>query len=107
MPKINLNLKKLSLMRGGSLFGFGLSAHRDWKIILSGFMILIILSAGFSFLVFQQINNNTTGANQEEVVQNNSLDTELLKKTIIYYQEKAIKLEEIKSKKSTLADPAI
>ena len=42
--KINLDLfKKFSLMKGGSFLGFGLSAHRDWKIILSGFIVVVVL----------------------------------------------------------------
>lgn len=108
MPKINLNFKKFSLMRGGSFLGWGQSAHRDWKIILSGFIIAILFSLLFSFLVFKQINN--AGASvfeQSGTVRNDSLDTALLKKIILYYEEQTKKFEKIKSTKGALIDPSI
>lgn len=107
MPKINLTFKKFSLMRG-SFLGWGRSAHRDWKIILSGFIVAIIFSLFFSFLVFKQISNakvSVTG--QNETVQSGVIDTELLKKIILYYEDQAKKFEKIKSMKSTLVDPSI
>jgi len=108
MTKINLNFKKVSLMRGGSFLGWGQSAHRDWKIILSGFILAIIFSLLFSFLVFKQINNaGDSGFLQNETVQNGALDTTLLKKIILYYDDQAKKFEKIKSNKSTLSDPSI
>lgn len=95
-------------MRGGSFLGWGQSAHRDWKIILSGFILAIIFSLLFSFLVFKQINNaGDSGFLQNETVQNGALDTTLLKKIILYYDDQAKKFEKIKSNKSTLSDPSI
>lgn len=95
-------------MRGGSLLGWGQSAHRDWKIILSGFIISVLLSLLFSFLVFKQINNASTSVTGEaRTVQNSSIDTVLLKKIILYYDDQAKKFEKIKSNQSTLPDPSI
>lgn len=95
-------------MRSGSFLGWGQSAHRDWKIILSGFIVAVIFSLLFSFLVFKQINNagNST-ALQTETVQNGVLDTTLLKKIILYYEDQAKKFEKIKSTKNTLPDPSV
>lgn len=108
MTKINLNFKKFSLMRGGSFLGWGQSAHRDWKIILSGFILVVVFSLLFSFLVFKQINNAGDSLSlQNETVQNGALDTTLLKKIILYYEDQAQKFEKIKSTKNTLPDPSV
>lgn len=95
-------------MRGGSFLGWGQSAHRDWKIILSGFIVVVLFSFLFSFLVFRQINN--VGAStvvQNETVENSVIDTILLKKIISYYEDQAKKFEKIKSTRSALIDPSI
>ncbi len=108
MPKINLNFKKFSLMRGGSFLGWGQSAHRDWKIILSGFIVAVLFSLLFSFLVFKQINNvGGSTASQSGTIENSSIDTALLKKIISYYDDQAKKFEKIKPSKSAIPDPSI
>lgn len=95
-------------MRGGSFLGWGQSAHRDWKIILTGFIVVVLFSLFFSFLVFKQINNvgNSTTP-QNGIVENSSIDTILLKKIISYYDDQAKKFEKIKSNKISLPDPSI
>ncbi|GEM_PF-5658044 len=108
MPKINLHFKKVSLMRSGSFLGWGQSAHRDWKIILSGFIVVVLFSLLFSFLVFKQINNvEAPVVMQNETLENSLIDTALLKKIILYYDDQAKKFEKIKSTRSTLPDPSI
>ncbi|MHB0978278.1 MAG: hypothetical protein ACYC1K_02670 [Minisyncoccota bacterium] len=108
MPKINLNFKKVSLMRGGSFLGWGQSAHRDWKIILTGFIVAVLFSLLFSFLVFKQINNaGGSTASQNGTIENSSIDTTLLKKIISYYDDQSKKFEKIKSNKISLPDPSI
>lgn len=95
-------------MRGGSFLGWGQSAHRDWKIILSGFIVVVLFSFLFSFLVFRQINNiGASVAVQSETVESSVIDTVLLKKIILYYEDQAKKFEKIKSTKNTLIDPSI
>jgi len=103
-----INLKKFSLMRGGSFLGFGLSPHRDWRIVLTGFAILVLLVLGMSSLVFYRTNSNSGSAGvQVESSPRNTLNLERLKKTVDYYKDKETKFEEIKSTKGNLLDPSI
>jgi len=105
---LKINLKKFSLMRGGSFLGFGLAPHRDWKIILSGFIVLILLIIGFgSFLFYKTNYNGWSIDNQKETTRLNSLDLDRLGKAVTYYKDKATKFEEIKSNRGTTPDPSI
>ena len=105
---MKLNFKKFDFKKGRSLLSFGLSPHRDWKIILSTCIILSLLLLSFSFLVWKKASGvKVTESSQEELMKLNTLNVELLRRTVLYYEEKANTLEEIKSKRSIISDPSL
>ena len=102
------SLKKSGWKIRGKL-GFGTSPEADWKIILISTVVLTVLVVTLSVLIFIKVNaRELFMVEQPEEEKGQTLDTLLLRKTVLYYQNKALEFERIKSPgTSTGADPSL
>ncbi|MDO8589928.1 MAG: hypothetical protein Q7R69_01490 [bacterium] len=102
------SLKKSSRKAKGGLFTFGTSPEADWKIILISAMILAASVIALSVFIFIKVGKGEIFvADMPEVQKEKALDTALLKETVLYYQNKALELEKIKSTRIPTADPSL
>ena len=102
------SLKKSGWRIRGRL-GFGTSPEADWKIILISTMSLAVLVVALSVLVFIKVNTRELFmVEQLEEEKGQTLNALLLRKTVLYYQNKALEFERIKNAgTSTAADPSL
>ena len=102
------SLKKSGWKIRGRL-GFGTSPEADWKIILISTMVLTVLVVTLSVWIFIKVNQReffTVEPPEEE--RGKTLDTLLLRKTVLYYQNKALEFERIKNATTTsTVDPSL
>lgn len=101
-------LKKFKWQTNGRLFGFGTSPEADWKIIFMSTIILVVLvifSSAFMFIIVSK--GETLVVGESSVQDAKSLDTALLKETVLYYQNKALEFERIKSLVVPSVDPSL
>ncbi|OHA92437.1 MAG: hypothetical protein A2665_00385 [Candidatus Zambryskibacteria bacterium RIFCSPHIGHO2_01_FULL_46_30] len=102
------SLKKSGWKVRGRL-GFGTSPEADWKIIVISTMVLTVLVVALSIWIFIKVNEReffTVEPLEEE--RGKTLDTLLLRKTVLYYQNKALEFDRIKNAgTSTVADPSL
>ncbi|MDP3874894.1 MAG: hypothetical protein Q8Q22_00015 [bacterium] len=102
------SLKKLNWKVNGRLFGFGTSPETDWKIIFILTTILAVFVVALSVFMFIKINRGEIFVVERSTEQEGvSLDTPLLRKTVLYYQNKAIEFERIKSTVTPATDPSL
>ncbi|MDO8728918.1 MAG: hypothetical protein Q7K26_03410 [bacterium] len=102
------SLSKLNWKVNGRLFGFGTSPDADWKIIFISTTILIAFVVVFSVFMFIKINKGGIFVVENPVEQEQQvLDTSLLKETVLYYQNKALEFERIKSSVIPATDPSL
>ena len=102
------SLKKSGWKIRGKL-GFGTSPEADWKIILISTVVLTVLVVTLSVLIFIKVNaRELFMVEQPEEEKGQTLDTLLLRKTVLYYQNKALEFDRIKNAgTSTVADPSL
>ena len=102
------SLKKSGWKIRGKL-GFGTSPEADWKIILISTVVLTVLVVTLSVLIFIKVNERELFmVEQLEEEKGQTLDTLLLRKTVLYYQNKALEFDRIKNAgASTVADPSL
>ena len=102
------SLKKSGWKIRGKL-GFGTSPEADWKIILISTVVLTVLVVTLSVLIFIKVNERELFmVEQLEEEKGQTLDTLLLRKTVLYYQNKALEFDRIKNAgTSTVADPSL
>ena len=102
------SLKKSGWKVRGRL-GLGHSPEADGKIIVISTMVLTVLVVALSIWIFIKVNEReffTVEPLEEE--RGKTLDTLLLRKTVLYYQNKALEFERIKNAgTSTAADPSL
>ena len=101
-------LKKLNWKINGRLFGFGTSPDADWKIIFISTTILAILVIALSVFMFIKINRGEIFVIERSVEQGEKpFDTSLLRETVLYYQNKTLEFEKIKSSVTPATDPSL
>ena len=102
------SLKKSGWKVRGRL-GFGTSPEADWKIILISTIILTVLVIALNVLIFIKVNTRELFmVEQLEEEKGQTLNALLLRKTVLYYQNKALEFERIKNAgTSTAADPSL
>jgi hypothetical protein len=109
MKKLSIAMPHLKVKSRGRLFGFGTSPDADWKTIFISAAVLTLVVIVLSTYMFIKINKGEiflaepTG-NEGKAV----LNTELLRETVSYYQNKALEFERIKSATTTGSiDPSL
>src|SRR3989344_5765629 len=96
MENLQTSFKKLNWKTNGKLFGFGTSPEADWKIIFISTVALALLVIIISAFIFIKIDKGEK-----------TLDISLLKKTVSYYQGKAVEFERIKRASTPAVDPSL
>ncbi len=95
---MKISFKNLELKKGDWLFGFGTSVGADWKIILSSTLALSFLVIILSIYMFIKIDKREVFVVEKpEEMGNKDLNLEVLRDTVIYYQNKAVEFERIKN----------
>lgn len=108
MNNLKKYFNKLNWKGDSQLFNFGTGPEADWKIIFSSIFILIVFVMVWSIFVFIKIDKGEIfvverSAGEEEKI----LDASLLKETVSYYQDKALKFERIKKSGVSSVDPSL
>jgi len=99
--------KKMGWNKDGKTFGWGESPDADWKVILLSTVVVLILAASWSFYFYTKTENGVVAEGEGVVIEAKTLDIEVLKSTSVYYQNKALEFEKIKSGSSTpVVDPS-
>ena len=99
--------KLMSYRRAPQLI-FGMSPESDWKIIFVSTLFLIVVVIAVSAGIFIKVNKWEIFVVEKTVDSSeNTLNIELLEKTVKYYQDKEIIFEEIKSGGSVTVDPSL
>ena len=94
--------------KNGKLFGFGVSQSDDWRIIANVLLILALTVSVLGVYMFIKIEQGDMFVVEKEARgTGNTLDQNLLNKTIEFYKSRALKFEEIKANKVEVADPSI
>ncbi|MDP2720347.1 MAG: hypothetical protein Q8O75_00025, partial [bacterium] len=103
------SLKKWNWKVNGRLFGFGTSPETDWKIIFILTTIFAVFVVALSVFMFIKINRGEIFVVKRSVEQEEKvLDASLLRETVLYYQNKALEFEKIKSSVVVpAADPSL
>jgi|SRR3989344_9072915 len=101
-------LKKLNWKVNGWLFGFGTSSEADWKIIFISTVVLAVLVIVLSVFIFIKINKGEIFVVKKSAEpEKKTLDLSLLRKTVSYYENKALEFERIRSVKTPAVDPSL
>ena len=101
-------MKKLEWKTNGHLFGFGTSVEADWKIIFISTIVLAILAIVLSLYIFIKIDKGEIFVIEKTTEQSETtLDASLLKETVSYYKNKALKFERIKNVIKPTVDPSL
>jgi hypothetical protein len=83
-------------------------AHHDWKFMIIFFFLAWILIMAGSMYIFIEISRGeifTVSALSND--KKNTLDKKVLESTVDYYESKKVKLNELKTVRSTTPDPSI
>ena len=89
-------------------FGFGTSPEADWKIIFVSTMILAVLVIASNIFIFIKINKGEIFVVEKSAEEGDkTLDLSLIRKTVSYYQNKALEFERIKRAKTPATDPSL
>jgi voltage-gated potassium channel Kch len=95
---MNNPLNKFKWKTDGRLFGFGTSPEADWKIIFISTLVLGSLVIALSVYMFIEVGNREISELEELAGQDDKpLNASLLRDTVLYYQNKALKFERIKN----------
>ncbi|MFZ2048866.1 MAG: hypothetical protein WAV25_01025 [Minisyncoccia bacterium] len=107
MPKLPFKFH-LHLHKNGKLFGWGVSPNADWKVLFTVFLILTVSVFALGVYMFIAIaNGDIFLVEKPATTTERSLDSEKIKKTVLYYETRAKKLEEIKSSNNRIVDPSL
>jgi len=105
MPKLTF---KIHLHKNGKLFGWGVSPNADWKILFTVFSILIIGVFVLGIYIFLAIANGDIFLVDKALTTiDKKFDAESIKKTVIFYDARAKKLQEIKNSGNSISDPSL
>lgn len=108
MKNSQVFLKKSRWKINGRLFGFGDSPESDWKIIFISTIILAVLVVTLSVFMFIEIYQEGIFVTEEPPVQKEkAINVSVLKETVLYYQNKALEFEKIKSLVTPAVDPSL
>ena len=108
MENFQISFKKWNWGVKSRLFGFGTGPEVDWKIIFISTMVLTILIIVLSTFIFIKINKGEIFVVEKSAERGEKvLDVSLLKKTVFYYQDKALEFERIKSLVTPAVDPSL
>ncbi|MES2214063.1 MAG: hypothetical protein V4465_01560 [Patescibacteria group bacterium] len=108
MKNINIQIKGLKLHKNGRLFGFGTSPKADWKVIFIVFILLFILLTAVCVDLFIKVNKGEIFVVQRGVAAPvPTLNTALLDKTVMYYEDRAKTLEDIQANRDATVDPSL
>lgn len=108
MKNTQPSLKKFSLKIYRSLFGFGTNPETDWKIIFVSTVVLIVGVITLSVFVFiKSDKRESLVTNNNDVQSEAQLDTELLRETILYYQDKKVEFERLDGVVAPMTDPSL
>lgn len=100
--------KRFHITTQGRLFGFGTSPEADWKIIFSFGTILVLVVIFLSVYLFLVSDNwKSPGAGNPYSQEGGVLNADLLRETVLYYENKALDFERIKLEKVEIPDPSI
>lgn len=108
MKDLKTFFKNFKFSFGGRLFGFGTSPESDWKVIFISSVVLTIAVIAGSVFMFIKIDKGeifvSKGFSSQE---ENTLDIELLRETVSYYQNKIIEFEENGNLSLPTVDPSL
>jgi hypothetical protein len=109
MTKLHLAMPRLNWKSNGRLFGFGTSPETDWKIILVSAVVLAFIVITLCAYMFIKINKGEIFlVDQSTDTEAKTLDVEVLRETVSYYQSKALEFEHIRNATTTEAvDPSL
>jgi len=106
MEKLQTFFKKLSWKPSGRLLSFGVSPEEDWKIIFISSIILVFVVIILNVYIFIKIDKGEIFGVTKSTEQEELLDISLLKETVFYYQNKALKFESFNSGDTSIVDPS-
>ncbi len=107
MPKLPFKLH-LHLHKNGKLFGWGVSPNADWKVLFTIFLALTISVFALGVYMFIAIaNGNIFLVDKPSTIEEKKLDAESIEKTVLFYEARVKKLQEIKSGSNSVIDPSI
>ncbi len=104
----NIEINFIHLHKNGRLFGFGVSPNADWKVLFVCMILLLIIVSSLGTYLFVKINNGSlfTVKTQTQSVAP-KINTDQLRRTLQYYDERAKTLEDIKKNKVSIPDPSL
>jgi hypothetical protein len=108
MSDINSILKNLD-WNTRRPFGWNSSPDADWKVIFTGTVLLVLFASMLNLAVFVRIDKGKLFATEEEAAAEiPTIDTEELKKTLTYYQNKAAEFRRLTGGGATVVvDPSL
>ena len=107
MSDINSILKNLD-WNTRRPFGWSSSPDADWKVIFIGTVSLIVFVSILNLVVFVRVDKGKFFVGEEVITETLTLNTEKLKKTLTYYQNKAAEFKRFTSGGATvIVDPSL
>jgi len=95
-------------LTSGRVFSLGTGPEADWKIIFSVTAALSILVIILNSFMFIKIDKGEIFIVEQSMSEREELlDTELLKETVSYYQNRALEFERIKREGVSTSDPSL
>ena len=101
-------LARVKFRQNGRIFGWGTCPEADWKVIFITMVVLIVLTIVFNILMFIQINRGAIFVTvKPEGNKQETLNPDLLRQTISYYQGKVLEFERIQKERASSTDPSL
>jgi hypothetical protein len=108
MKNIKLSFPKINFKKDGKIFGFGTSPEADWKIILVSTTILLVGVLALCAFIFIKIDKGEIFVVKKPTDETEkTLDINLLKETIIYYQNRKAEFDRVKGTVVPALDPSL
>ncbi len=109
MDNLHNFFNRLNLKSSGRWLSFGAGPESDWKIIIVSTTFIIFITILLNIFVFFQVDKGEIFViNEPEQLGERTLNLEILRETVLYYQNKAAEFEKTRSAPITgLVDPSL
>lgn len=107
IPDIKRIIKRLAQHQDKDKFKIEMTPHRDWRILVITFAVLVVAVGFASFYIFVQIERDEIFiAKEGEKAHARIFNTQKLKDTIKTFEEKKATLEILRTERPPIIDPS-
>lgn len=107
IPDIKKIVKRLAQHQDKDKLKIEMTPHRDWRILVIAFAILVIAVGFASFYIFVQIERDEIFiAKEGEKVRARTFNTQKLKDTIKAFEQRQADLEILRTERPSIIDPS-